>query len=192
MTRLSRLRDESAGLTLIELIVYSMLLMGVLVIVGSIMMSTLSIDRVVRDSTQSATAAQLAATSVEAGVRNATDAKLTDIGADQLLVVRTVGSDPNAVSWKCMAWYFSASAGTLRTTTTASDAVAVGVPASEPTTWTLLASGIAAPGSGAIFTHSGNSVTLYFVATTHDSGPLDIRSSSVLRAGATELSQSCF
>src|SRR5690606_34406807 len=124
--------------------------------------------------------------------RNATDAKLTDIGADQLLVVRTVGSDPNAVSWKCMAWYFSASAGTLRTTTTASDAVAVGVPASEPTTWTLLASGIAAPGSGAIFCPVVNRVSVYVVATTHGSGPLDISSSSGLWAGAIELSQSCF
>lgn len=189
---LRRLGGDSDGLTLIELMVYSVLLVSVLLIVGTIMISTLSIERVVRESAQTTTDAQLAATSIEVGVRNASDAKLTNIGADQLLVVRTVGNDPNSVAWKCMAWYFSASSGTIRTTSTTNDATAVPVPASEPASWTLLASGISAPGSGVIFTHSLNTVTLYFVANTDGSGPLDIRSSSVLRAGASEVSQSCF
>lgn len=183
------MRDD--GLTLVELLVYSILLAMVLLIVGSIMISTLGIERIVRESTTTTSDAQLAATAIEAGVRNSTAVQLTDIGDDQLLVARTAGTDPATLSWRCEAWYFSKSAGTIRTTATTSDSAPITVPASEPTSWTLLASNIEPPASGVTFTHSGNSVTIYFQGITADAQPVDIRSSSVVRAGAWE-SASCF
>lgn len=186
-----RLRDESDGLTLIELIIYGILLASLLLIVGSIIISTLGVERIVRESTTATTAAQLAATSIETGVRNSTAVNLASVGSDQLLVARTAGTDPNSIAWRCQAWYFSAATGTIRTTSSASDSAPIVTPSSEPTTWALLASNIVAPTSGVIFTNSGNSVTIYFQATTEDSPPVDIRSSSVVRAGAWE-SASCF
>lgn len=186
-----RLKDETDGLTLVELIVYGIILSTVLLIVGSILVSSLSIQRVVQESTEATTAAQLAVTSIEAGVRNASAVNLTSVGSDQLLEVRTVGSDPSSAVWRCQAWYYSAANGTLRMTSTASDATSVTAPTAEPNTWILLTSNISAPTSGVIFTNSGNSVTIYFQATTKDSEPVDIRSSSVVRAGVWE-SGSCF
>ena len=186
-----RLRDEGDGFTLIELIVYGILLVSVLLIVGSIMISTLGVERIVRESTTATTAAQLAATSIETGVRNSSAVELTAIGSDQLLVARTAGTTPGSIAWRCQAWYYSAAAGTIRSTTSSSDSAPISVPTGEPTAWSLLTSNIVAPTSGAIFTNSGNSVTIYFQATTDDSEPVDIRSSSVVRAGAWE-SASCF
>lgn len=185
-----RLRQDDDGLTLVELIVYGILLISVLLIVGSIMISTLGVERVVRESTTATTAAQLAATSIETGVRNSSAVNLSSVGSDQLLVARTAGTGAT-VAWRCQAWYYSAASGTIRTTSSASDAAPIAAPTAEPTTWTLLASNIDAPTSGVIFTNSGNSVTIYFQATTDDSEPVDIRSSSVVRAGAWE-SASCF
>lgn len=183
--------SRESGFTLVELLVYGMLLVTVLLVVGSIIVSSLAIERTVRESTSATTTAQLAATFIEAGVRNATAVSLVSVGSDQMLIARTAGATPASVTWQCQAWYFSASSGTIRMTTSSSDAVAIGVPAAEPTTWALLATNIVAPASGVIFTNSGNSVTIYFQAVTDDAEPVDIRSSSVVRAGMWE-SASCF
>lgn len=185
------MRHETAGLTLIELLVYSILLVSVLLIVGSIIISSLAVERAVRESTTSTSTAQLAATSIESGVRNATAVELIPVGSDQVLMARTAGADPSSVEWVCQAWYYSSGSGTIRMTTSASDATPVAMPTSEPASWALLASNIIAPTSGVIFTNSGNSVTIYFQATATNSEPVDIRSSSVLRAGPLE-SASCF
>lgn len=179
------------GLTLIELLVYSILLVVVLLIVGTILISTQNIGLIVRESTTTASAAQLAATSIESGVRNATAVKLTDIGSDQMLQVRTAGTDPNAPTWRCQTWYFSDSAGTIRSLSSASDAVAVASPTSEPTSWGLLAGNIEPSSGTGIFTQSGNSITMNFHGTTDDTAPVVISTSVALRTAFLE-SASCF
>lgn len=190
MLRHSRATEDS-GLTLVELIVYSILLVTVLLIVGTILISTQNIGLVVRESTTTASAAQLAATSIESGVRNASAVKLTDIGDDQLLQVRTAGADPDSVAWHCESWYYSESAGTIRFTMSASDAVAVASPSSEPTNWGLLVSKVEPSSGSGIFTQSGNSITIDFHGTTEDSAPVVIRTSVALRTAFLE-SASCF
>jgi hypothetical protein len=179
------------GVTLVELLVYSVLLVTVLLIVGTIMISTQNIGLIVRESTTTASAAQLAATSIETGVRNATAVKLTDIGDDQLLQVRTAGADPNNVVWRCQSWYFSDSAGTIRYLSSASDAVPVASPIGEPTNWGLLVNNVEPSSGSGIFTQSGNSITMDFHGTTADSAPVVIRTSVVPRTESLE-SASCF
>lgn len=186
-------RRESAedGVTLIELLIYSVLLVSVLIIVGTIMISTQNIGVMVRNSTTTTSAAQLAANAIESGVRNATAVRLTDVGNDQLLQVRTAGSDPDDVTWRCEAWYFSSSAGTIRFIATASDAVPVTAPGTEPTTWSLLASRIVPSSGNDIFTQDGNSIMIDYHGTTEDTAPVVIRTSVALRTGIME-SASCF
>ena len=179
------------GVTLVELLVYSILLVTVLLMVGTIMISTQNIGLIVRESTTTASAAQLAATSIETGVRNATAVKLTDIGDDQMLQVRTVGSDPNTVVWRCQSWYFSAAAGTIRFLSSASDAVPVASPTGEPTNWGLLVNNVDPSTRTGIFTPSGNSITMEFHGTAAGSAPVVIRTSVVLRPEPLE-SASCF
>lgn len=179
------------GFTLVELLVYSALLVMVLLIVGTMMISSQNIGLIVRESTTTASAAQLAATSIESGVRNATAVRLTNSGNDQLLQVRTAGSDPNSADWHCQSWYFSESAGTIRYASSTSDATPVASPTTEPPNWGLLASKIEPSSGSDIFTQSGNSITMDFHGTTEDSAPVVIRTSVVLRTGFLE-SASCF
>lgn len=190
MTKTERQSTEE-GLTLVEVLVYSLLLVGVLVIVGTIMISTLSIERMVRETTESTSAAQLAATAIESGVRNGTAIDLETVGDDRVLLARTAGSDPGSVTWHCAAWYFSESAGTIRYSRSASDSSPIPIPTAEPQDWALLASGIETVESNEVFSFSGGTLNIEFQGTTDSMQPVLIKSSSVVRAGAWERA-SCF
>src|SRR5690606_32486297 len=129
--------------------------------------------------------------SIESGVRNGTDFAIENVDDDRVLLVRTAGSDPGAVTWHCAAWYFSESAGTIRHARSASDTVPVAVPGSEPLGWTLLASGIEAVETSEVFSFDGSTLTIEFQGTSESMQPVFIKSSSALRAGAQEKA-SCF
>lgn len=178
------------GLTLVELLVYTVLLGVILGIVASIMISTQQVERLIRGSATAATSAQLAAGSITWGIRNATAMKLLDVGTDQLLLARVAGSDPSSVSYTCQAWYFASTARTIRHTATASDTVPVTPPAAEPTTWTLLATDVEAP-SGSAFAVVGSELTISFDGLAADTAPTSITTSVAPRAAFPE-SASCF
>ena len=83
-------QDSERGFTLVELLIYSLLLIIVLGIVGAMLASTVSTSKSVNSVTSASTAAQLASESVVRGIRNASDFRLTTpTGTDQLLVART-------------------------------------------------------------------------------------------------------
>src|SRR5690606_727777 len=113
------------GFTLVELIIYGLLAVGILLTVGTILIGSMNIERTVRESTSVANAAQLAARSIESGVRNASAVTLSSVGDDQLLMARTAGTDPDSITWQCIAWYFSSDSGTIRQMSTASDTVSI-------------------------------------------------------------------
>src|SRR5690554_6261012 len=91
-SRIHRMQENEDGLTLPELIIYSLLAVVVLGIVGNILIQSLKIETAVRAVTETTTQAQLGAYAVQTGIRNASDFKVTDNGSDQLLVARTAGS----------------------------------------------------------------------------------------------------
>ena len=92
------------GFTLVELLIYSMLMVVVLAIVGGMIVSFTSTSKTVGSITQVSTSGQLAAQSVERGIRNASDFRLTTpTGTDQLLIARTAGGGTD-LTWKCAAW----------------------------------------------------------------------------------------
>ena len=98
-----RRRDE--GFSLIELLATTLLLGLVLAVVVAIYASTSQVERTVNSVTTSATEAQLAATSIERGVRSASEVHLG--GVDSSLLVARVPGSAATISWSCVAWYFS-------------------------------------------------------------------------------------
>ena len=179
------------GFTLVELMIYSMLSVIVLVIVGGILINSLTAERIVRSATEASTAGQLVAQSIGHGVRNASAITLSAPTPDtQLLMVRTVGPGATA-EWLCQAWYFGASE--VRTTTSS-----VGIPppaASGAGDWTLLGDGMQPASPAPVFTVTDRRVDLNFEVSTGGGPPVLISTSAVSRqpipATGVE-SQPCF
>ncbi|MCU1545958.1 MAG: prepilin-type N-terminal cleavage/methylation protein [Homoserinimonas sp.] len=181
-----RTRSETSsaeqGFTLIELLVYSLLLMVVLAIVGSVLISSMRVERTVRRVTQTSSAGQLAVASVETGIRNSSGFFLTAVGADQLLLARTARGTA-AVVWGCEAWYYSASAGTIHYKH--STAIIPTPNASQLNQWLLLVDGVTPNSGSTIFLEvvSGKNLDIVFNVSADDNPNIAIASSAVSRAG---------
>lgn len=163
---------REAGFTLIELMVGALLTVIVLTIVGGVVISSTRSEQTVRTVAQATTAGQAVTASVQEGIRNSAVSfgrtvpySLTaPATGDQLLIALVISRGATATA-SCAAWYYSASADTVRYTTSSS---AIAAPsASSLANWTLLASGITpiAP-STQIFTARGTfGLDLAFVAS---------------------------
>ena len=152
--RLPRPGDDR-GLTLVELLVYSVLLVVALALVGALMQRTVESQRDVRSVAEAASSAQAAAASVETGVRSAAAMKYSPLaGGDEQLIVRTQTGPAGAPVWSCQAWFYDASDKTLyvkRVPSSGAAPAALQVPTTpgQFTTWTSLGVGISAWPSGA-------------------------------------------
>ena len=201
--------SRETGYTLVELLIYSSLLVLILTVVGGMLLNTLTAEQKVLDSANANSVSQLISTSVHSGVRNATDLTLSN-GADpdnyhQLLVVTTANTDPAvlATARVCQAWYYAAATGgamyykrgAAPQTTLTSQALA-----NDMTGWTLLGSGLSATlpavdGLKPIFsdlTADNSSIALNFAINAGgDSSPALISTTVTSRQSATE-STSCF
>lgn len=103
-----------AGVTLVELLVYSILLSVVLAIVGTLLINGLTTQRDVRGRTEAVNTMQNAFAAVERSVRNSGGGFVD--GSGTLLVVRerTAASSTNADTWRCAGYFLDESAGVLR------------------------------------------------------------------------------
>jgi len=141
-------RPADRGVTLVELLVYSALLVLVLTIVGSMLYRALVSQRDVRAVTEASNTAQLVASSVESGVRNAAAIKYTALaGADELLVARASFGSTVAPSWTCVGWFYDASEKVLytrRVSPTGAPTPAITAPSTPANyaTWVALADGV--------------------------------------------------
>ena len=185
MSRRTRTGDPAdTGFTLIELIVYMSLATIILFIIGGFMISSLKVERDVTGAAQATTAAQLISTSVQAAVRNGSGVTVLSAGSDgsQMLVARTT-TRGSTVSWVCQAWYYSASNKAIYTTTSATPAVAISLPATAPAgTWTLLGSGISPSKSGvSVFSSTSDSATLNFEVAVENRAPVRVETMAYTR-----------
>src|SRR5690606_16711085 len=80
---------------------------------GSIFIDQFNAQRQVTAVTSTTTDAQLAGTTIDTGIRNSTGFELTSVGGDQYLVARVAGGGAT-LQWTCRAWYYSATAHTIR------------------------------------------------------------------------------
>jgi Tfp pilus assembly protein PilV len=143
------------GSTLIELLIYMVLSVVVLLIVGGLLINSLSAERTVRDATQASTAGQLISKSLGQGVRNASAIWHTAPNVQpELLVVRTAGTGATA-SWNCQAWSFANGEVRTKTSTTL-----ISTSPASVATWTLLGAGISPVSGVSIFPKTGRQVDL--------------------------------
>ena len=183
---LRRLREHEDGFTLTELIVASALFSLVILVAGGIFIGQLSAQRQVTAITSTTTDAQLAGTTIDAGIRNSSGFKVTPVGSDQYLVARVAGAGAT-VQWTCRAWYYSSSARSIRMHDAEPGTPAPPPTAAELAAWTLLVDGVRPPSGSTIFTEAGATLSVKFHADTDDeSRPVAIEFSSAPLAGVTE------
>lgn len=179
------------GFTLIEMMVAALLFTLVGIVVGGIFISSLRAQQTVTGVSTSTNTAQSAATSIDNGIRNASGYQLSAAGPDQLLVARVAGSG-SSLTWSCVAWYYSSSQGTIRTTRGAVGTKITTPTSSQLATWTVLTTA-ASPRSGStIFTDvDGTSVTVSFDVTgAGKKVAMQFTSSRPIGVAATTLAES--
>ena len=178
------LEPREQGYTLVELIVYSALLMIVVAVVAGLFISALTTTERVRGMTAATTSAQVVADSIETNVRNSTDFLLTTpSGTDQFLVARTAKRDAT-LSWQCVAWYYSA-AGGGSIHFKRSHAAILAPTSTELQSWTLVQQGMKPVSGTTIFSTSGQKLAMSFTSIVGDHPPVVISSSATSRAGAS-------
>jgi hypothetical protein len=176
----------STGLTLI-----------VLVIAGGVLISGLRTQEIAHSVTDAANTAQLIVHSVQAGVKNAsaiTVSSNTTTGT-QLLLVRTVSSDPASTAPSCQAWYYTPANGGAVYTKKTTPATAITVPSGGPQgVWTILGSGVspADPITGKVFNApNGGRVELKFDVAA-GSHPYVLINTMTYNSQSTSVSSPCF
>ena len=192
--RLRDLRDDQ-GFTIPELIVVCLLAGLVLAAVGGMYVSTVVAQMTVGAVSGASNGGQLAARSIDNGIRNATEFQLTANGTTgQLLIVRTAGA-ADALDWKCQAWYYDSTGdGSIRTTTVADGTVIAMPTAAELSTWTELVEGVAPVTGTDIFTPDAVADTVVqtnFLTVADGRDSTTISFSTPLMPGAQE-EDTCF
>ncbi|MET0716264.1 MAG: hypothetical protein ABWY57_15250 [Mycetocola sp.] len=183
--------DNEAGLTMIELIIYSVLAMIVLALVGSLLINALRGQDVITTSTQATDTGQLISKSVKRSIANASDVNsnlLSD--GSELLVVYTLGPGSAPVHY-CQGWLYDAPTHKLymkRTTTVAP--ITANIPGNG---WTLIGEGIS-PTTTRVFTPlvgPSGGITLDFTVKTGTRKPVLINTSVAQRIQRSE-NTGCF
>jgi Tfp pilus assembly protein PilW len=171
--------SDDSGFTLIELLVYGVLLGLALVAISSVFIGIIGAQTKVTASTATANAAQVTANTITAALRDSAGFSIsTPTGSDQLLLIRSAQTT-NTVDWLCQAWYYSASAGSIRYTTSST-----AISTSNASSWPVLITGVSPQtGSTTIFSSSSQTVTIAFSAAITNLKPVNITTSVVSPAG---------
>lgn len=196
MTTPSFAKDEK-GFTLVELMISTGLTLVVLVIAGGILISGLRTQEIARTVTDAANTAQQIVHSVQSGVKNASAITVTSdaVTGTQLLLVRTVSSDPNSTAPSCQAWYYTPTNGGAVYTKKTTPATAITLPVGGPQgVWTILGKGVspADPTTGKVFNApNGGRVELKFdvAAGAH---PYVLINTMTYNSQSTSVSSPCF
>jgi Tfp pilus assembly protein PilW len=134
-------REE--GFTLVELIIYAMLMTVVVALAGAIFLSALTGQRDVAATANGDNTGQLVSQSISNGIRSATYIRVTTISSTtQMLVVATPGRTVGSPVTKCQAWYFTADNGGAVYTLTSGSTILVPTLTALTSTWSLLATGV--------------------------------------------------
>lgn len=173
------IRADDRGFTLVELLVASMLLILVIGGAGSAILGSMSAERALRDTTSSASTAQLAASSLTRGVRNAHALHLSGPSAGTYVLRALVVDDTTdgAATAHCEAWYLGG--GEIRTIRSGG-AIAVPATPAGVASWTLLTDGVTAS-AGPLITLDGHSVQLSFQVAENAGLATLVRTTAVSR-----------
>jgi hypothetical protein len=169
--------------------VYSVILAVVIGVVASIYLSLNTTQGIVSTKVQATSQAQLAADSIETGVRNSSAYSLTAPTVSTQLLQARVATGTTSVVWKCAAWYYSTSKSSLYYKTSAT---AIAAPTTATlSSWTLLATGVSPVTGATIFSSASQTVSFSFSVDTGNESAATVSSSAVQRAGLW-VSSPCF
>lgn len=197
MMRIRCSNGDEQGFTLVELMISTGLTIIVLVITGGILISGLRTQEIARSVTDAANTAQQIVHSVQSGVKNASAITVTSNSTTgtQLLLARTVSSDPNSTAPSCQAWYYTPSNGGAVYTTKTTPAAAITLPSGGPQgVWTILGTGVspADPSTGKVFNApNGGRVELKFDVAA-GSHPYVLINTMTYNSQSTSVSSPCF
>jgi len=165
------------GMTLIELVVASMLGLLILTIAGGFIINGLRGQHSVSNLTDATNTGQLTATAIQTDIRNASAIKVVP-GTNQFVTARVARGGSTSVSWKCVAWFYSATAKEIRFKTSSA---AITSPSTEQfKTWSLIADGIS-PVGGQVFAGDISHLNMTFSVDAGTSDPVVISSSAYSR-----------
>jgi len=137
---MTRLRSSDRGFSLIELLIAMSLFAVVITVVGSIIVSSLTADRTVREVTGTTTNGQLIVNVIEETVRNST-AVSVDPDPDGVSVFAVARTTAGGTA-RCQAWFYDNEVGTVFQRSSAT-AIVPPSPGSVSSDWTAISSGIA-------------------------------------------------
>ncbi len=190
-------------MTLVDLLVYSVLLLIVVAITGALLLSGLRTQRTAVDTGSATTRAQVALADIDRAVRNAVEAQVYATsgsgfavvaagGSGDLLVTKTrVGASGGlGSSWRCARWYFDptrtnpdGSSGALLSSTyspvTPSASV---ITVAGARTWSRVTSASGAVSGTAVFTQQARGVKVSLNATIRGHAPIALESVATSRA----------
>lgn len=175
-------------MTLVEVLVASLLLAGMMALVGTILIRTMWTNHHILGLNESSNQSQTQLEAVALAVRNASEVKVEDGG--NLLVVKrrsTLELDPDVAV--CSGWYFNPATGDLHAAHDSADgptsprtAAALSSP-SAAAHWPVMIEGVGAMNGAPVFTSSGRGVEIAIqVETTRDRKPVEFRTEAVMRA----------
>lgn len=179
MTTGRSLPADEAGMSLVEVIIYSSLVALTLVVLGGMFAAGLQTQAAARDRDSATGAAQVVGNSLQAGVRNASSV-LVSAGLVKARVASGTGG------WQCAAWALTADHQIVHTTDPAL------VASADYSAWTVLATGATGQlGGGAAF--SGDSTRVdYALAFTSGSATVPVAGTIVPTAYGPGSPASCW
>ncbi|TFD87758.1 hypothetical protein [Cryobacterium serini] len=202
LARLRERRSNEAGYTLVEVLIYSSLMVLIFTLVGGILLNAMESEQKVLASADANGVSQLIVTSISSGMRNATQLDLPentpDDPDDQLLVLTTVSSDPaqTAADRVCQAWFYTEENGGAMYYQRGATPEAINATSVDNLTgWTLLGSGLF-PNGQPIFSGANTvnpAITLNFMINADgDGSPALISTAFKTRQGPSTETARCF
>ena len=189
--------QREGGYTLVELLIYSSLLVVILTAVGGMLLNTVTAENTVMASGNASRTSQLIFTSVHSGVRNATAINLIEYpGNDQRLVLKTSDSGSEDAGERiCQEWYYTESNGGAMYYKSVAAGLTVPTAPTVSTDmdgWMLLGQGLSSRADEPIFSTNPDvdpvNVTLNFAMSKGTtSSPVLISTTVMSRMAATEL-----
>jgi type II secretory pathway pseudopilin PulG len=190
-------------MTLVDLLVYSVLLLIVVAITGALLLSGLRTQRTTVNVGSATTRAQAALSDIERAVRNASEAKVyaasgsgfgvvSGGGSGNLLITKTriAEAGSSTASWRCARWYYDStranpdgSTGALLSSTYSPVTTSVAaITVATAKTWSRVTSASGPVTGTGVFTQQARGVAISLNATIQEHAPVALESTATTRA----------
>ena len=166
---------DSRGIGLVELIIYSMLLVIVTFIAGSLLITSLTSQRDITAMGSATSRAQVVVASIEDGVRTASQVTVPTASAiGQRLITRTgTFTAAGVATWECRSWLIAPTGNVYYRTAQTAIAAPTSLSAANLAGWSLITEGVkTAPGASSAFIVSSSTLSVAIeVAAGSDGAP---------------------